>query len=416
MARGTEKKGHHGEFGRGNQSRSGGRIGSARKRGYFLAFVAGGFISCLGFLLVDGYLRKPPATLAAPLVSSKSSDIRSLEQLLVLPPVELEKVDIGLMNLLSAGGLRGAENLDVAACLSRLDDWTQRVQKGTAARLTAFHQNPGKYDNSEAIFRTVDLVLALKNDLGVHYNLEATKHWDFSDSRDLFIHGLLDDRRAGTCTSIPVLCAAVGRRLGYPLKIVLAEGHVFLRWDSPKERFNIETTCPGVDVHDDEYYKKRPAPIDAGEMHRKHLLRSLTAAEELALFMATRSSSLTDTGRLTEAAIANAYACHLMPGHPPFLLHTLNITDHQLNMLAAEESRATGLPADYAIPGSFSQEGRYFVWRQSHGRPEPPAGPARPAQAARKQTLDSSVVEPVVPRLGDTGTSAIGYHNNLSPN
>ena len=32
---------------------------------------------------------------------------------------------------------------------------------------------------------------------------------------------------------------AVGRRLGYPLKLVTTKGHLFVRWEGAGERFNI---------------------------------------------------------------------------------------------------------------------------------------------------------------------------------
>jgi hypothetical protein len=47
----------------------------------------------------------------------------------------------------------------------------------------------------------------------------------------LFLHGLTQGR-GGTCLSMPVAYVAVGRRLGYPLKLVTAKGHLFARWES----------------------------------------------------------------------------------------------------------------------------------------------------------------------------------------
>ena len=58
----------------------------------------------------------------------------------------------------------------------------------------------------------------------------------FQNSRDIFLHGLLSGERTGTCSSMPVLYAALGRRLGYPLKLVTTKGHLFVRWDSATER------------------------------------------------------------------------------------------------------------------------------------------------------------------------------------
>ena len=67
----------------------------------------------------------------------------------------------------------------------------------------------------------------LVEDLGIQYNPalaeylksgKAPNHGVFSaDSKNMFIHGLLDGSHYGTCASMPVLVVAVGRRLGYPL-------------------------------------------------------------------------------------------------------------------------------------------------------------------------------------------------------
>jgi regulator of sirC expression with transglutaminase-like and TPR domain len=46
--------------------------------------------------------------------------------------------------------------------------------------------------------------------LGVGYHVESIA---FSDPRDLFVHGVIDNRR-GTCVSLAVLYMAIGHRLG----------------------------------------------------------------------------------------------------------------------------------------------------------------------------------------------------------
>ena len=51
----------------------------------------------------------------------------------------------------------------------------------------------------------------------------------------------------------------VGRRLGYPLKLVVTKAHVFVRWDDGRERFNIETAGNGgTGSYSDEYYRSWP--------------------------------------------------------------------------------------------------------------------------------------------------------------
>lgn len=58
----------------------------------------------------------------------------------------------------------------------------------------------------------------------------------------------------GTCSSLPPLYVAIGRRLGYPLKLVKSFAHLFARWDNGAgERFNIECTARQFVSHPDEY-------------------------------------------------------------------------------------------------------------------------------------------------------------------
>ena len=66
-----------------------------------------------------------------------------LYQLMSLSERELEHVDIALMNLICAQGLKGAESLDVDSSLAVIDDWTGKVKAATEGRLYAFHQTPG---------------------------------------------------------------------------------------------------------------------------------------------------------------------------------------------------------------------------------------------------------------------------------
>ena len=91
---------------------------------------------------------------------------------------------------------------------------------------------------------------------------------DFSDSRDLFIHGLVYGP-GGTCIRCPSLYAAVGRRLGYPLKLVESKGHLFVRWDDPNgERLNIEATGQGLSCPADEHYRTWPVAIATTKWRR----------------------------------------------------------------------------------------------------------------------------------------------------
>jgi hypothetical protein len=105
--------------------------------------------------------------------------------------------------------------------------------------------------------------------------------------------------------------------MGYPLKLVLAPGHVFCRWDTPDERFNIEYNPQGLNSHPDERYRAWPVEwtpeLQEREREYPQFLVSLTPQQELALFATLRSHSLDTAGRRQEAAAAMKVAFRYWP-------------------------------------------------------------------------------------------------------
>jgi hypothetical protein len=163
------------------------------------------------------------------------------------------------------------------------------------------------------------LVTVLQQDCGVHYNLDRIEHSDFRNSKDLFIHGIVEGTNGGTCVSLPVLYAAVGRRLGYPLQLAVCKGHLFCRWDSKAERFDIECTGSGFKRRDDAHFTHWPHQITDEELKAGIYLKSLTGKQELALFMATRGHCLLDNQRTSDAVVAYALAHQLYERFPDYL-------------------------------------------------------------------------------------------------
>ena len=208
---------------------------------------------------------------------------------------ELAKYDVAAINLACAAGLPGAEVIDVEGCLNCLDKWALGIAEITRKGLeTEFRANPGRYEHSEPLYRMVTLVLGLKQFCGVQYNPAkiGLKPEDPFDLDEQFVYGAIQGP-GGTCATLPVLYAAVGRRLGYPVKIVHARGHLFCRWDDAANgvRFNIEgTTQDGVNDHPDDHYRKWPYPFTPEEERRFGLLRSLTPRQELADFIGCRAN------------------------------------------------------------------------------------------------------------------------------
>ena len=106
---------------------------------------------------------------------------------------------------------------------------------------------------------------------------------------------------------------ALGRRLGYPLKLVTTKGHLFIRWESATERFNAEVTNKGLNRFDDNYYKQWPFEATDDEVKADGYLKSLDAREELAVFLSIRGLCLMEAGMRSEAADSFAHAARLSP-------------------------------------------------------------------------------------------------------
>jgi hypothetical protein len=191
----------------------------------------------------------------------------------------------------------------------------------------AFRNRPCEYEKSEAYFRVLVMVTVVQRDMGVTYDPGLTRHrpeggdFPWASSREVFLHGPLSpDRntRHGTCANLPVLFAAIGRSLGYPIYLCLARGHVFCRWHDAVsgERFNIEASGRGLNVYPDEHYTRWPYPIPLEEVSRGNFLRNLDPPEELSTFMLARGQVLEDAGYLLDAITCYAHAHRLAPVDP----------------------------------------------------------------------------------------------------
>lgn len=247
-----------------------------------------------------------------PIVTPAIKVPASVADLLAMTPAELVGVDIGRMNLICAQGLRGSEKLDLSTNLRQLDAWAERVNAETNRFIYQFTEKPEDYKNSEGYFRIMMMITVLQQDLGVHYNMARVNSPDFSNSQDVFIHGMIGSDNGGTCSSMPILYAAIARRLGYPVFIVKAKEHLFCRWDGvwrgKSDRFNIEGAGQGMNSFPDEHYLTWPHPISPAEVKRGEYLRSLDPSETLAMCLAARAYVLEDNGDITAASAMYAEA------------------------------------------------------------------------------------------------------------
>jgi hypothetical protein len=112
---------------------------------------------------------------------------------------------------------------------------------------------------------------------------------------------------------MPVFFVAVGRRLGYPLKLVRAKGHLFARWDEGERSFNIEGTSIGFVAHPDKYYRSWPFPFTVEEEQAESYLKPLTPAQELATFASIRGQCCLATTNWRAAVSAFSQAFYKEP-------------------------------------------------------------------------------------------------------
>lgn len=234
----------------------------------------------------------------------------TLEQLRNPSDEEAARFNLAEVDLVLAADLCGPERPDIAACLAWIDRAASWVRRDTEGTFDQFRENPAEFDHSEGIFRVVSMLSVLQRGLKVRYNPDRIgDSADWADPRDYFLHGMIGGP-GGTCASMPVLYVAVGRRLGYSLKLVTTHRHQFARWDDPSgERFNIEITNKGLNTFPDDYYRTWPVPMrNVPFWWRMNFLRSMTPREEIAEGWQKQGFCLHGMGNIRAAVKAFAIA------------------------------------------------------------------------------------------------------------
>ncbi len=286
-------------------------------------------------------------------MSHRGCDMKTWLELVHSNESELASNDIAEVNLACSVGLPGIVQFDLNRCKETLADMAERVRWKTQKYFRLFEESPRKYHYSRAYFRMLTLVTVLQRDCGIHYNPEKIAGDARFIANDSFLAGVLQSK-AGTCANLPVLFIAVGRRLNYPLKLVAAKGdgatHLFLRWDDPRgECFNIEATDTGLRCPPDDYYRSGRYAISRDIETKGRFLKSMTAREELASFLAERSAYFSDAGAYRSAVAAMAWASVQSPENA-FYSNTLKmILNEWLRKL--QERRPCGFPAIVISPG-----------------------------------------------------------------
>lgn len=183
-------------------------------------------------------------------------------------------------------------------------------------------KNPDEF-KSEVEWRMAMICTVLGQDFKVRYDPSLTSTAQqfssnnafFASPEKVFLTGCLSELRSGTCASLPVLYVAIGRRMGYPMHLVAAKGHLFARWDDEKgTRVNLEAAnSGGYTSHPDSYYRSWPQPISPQEEERGSYLKNLSSQQALGIFLTTRAACLKANDKKGEAIVAANAAFRLAP-------------------------------------------------------------------------------------------------------
>ena len=281
--------------------------------------------------------------------------MRHLWDLVDLSDEELGRIDVAKLNLDCAQDLPDAGNIDVHRCISRLDYLAEKAEKFIERRMPQFSRNPSAFNNSESYYRILCLITFLQRDMGIRYHPAKTEPSTPLDTADIFIHGALIGE-GGTCGSLPVVHAAIGRRLGYPIKLVETHGeygHMFCRWDDPKgERFNIEAAAQGLNTYPDDHYRTGKYQLSRHLEKAGRFLLSKTPKQELAAFLGARGHRWWELGVYWRAAQSFAWSFGLDSENKKHWNCLVSILDQWHEHL--EQRTPPGFP-----PISYVNERRY---------------------------------------------------------
>jgi hypothetical protein len=219
--------------------------------------------------------------------------------------------DIGAVNLACARGLPNCDESEFPEYLNLLDAIAEAVRKQTERSWRLFKLKPKEFNHSENVFRIFTMEHVFRAQFGIKYDpvvREVTKDRKTllsCDSTEIFINGIVGEKRTGTCSSLPTFAIAVGRRLGYPLRLILVPNHTLYRWDDGKEVFNLQPTEAGGEVKTDDYFRAWPRQWNEVECEinarTQVWLYSLTPKKEVSKFLCNRALMLRELKRYDEA-------------------------------------------------------------------------------------------------------------------
>ncbi|REJ92193.1 MAG: hypothetical protein DWQ29_05055 [Planctomycetota bacterium] len=302
-----------------------------------------------------------------------------IDELSRLDSGDLRQIDIALLNLAAAQDLPGIGDCDVSGVLQTLDDWAERVKLEVWRHLYRFEEHSAQpptefsFGNSLGRFFCWFLLQVLQEDCGVAYHPGRKFNPDFCQPQDLFIHGIVGKNgQGGTCASMPVVYVAVGRRLGLPVHLVEARGHLLFRWDDPHgttidwdgpnvrlwippDRFNVEGSGEGIAFYPDAHYIQWPEMWTEQDFEHGRYLHTMSATEDLAAFLVQRAECFYEAGDWNGCLKAIAMARHLVPEDLRYeWLHarrTLEWQDHEDRLARIEQENRRRRRERQSLPG-----------------------------------------------------------------
>jgi len=129
------------------------------------------------------------------------------------------------------------------------------------------------------------------------------------DPNDLFLHSVLD-RRQGYCLSLSILYLSIAERLGLDLYGVVVPGHFFVRYDTDRIRYNIETTSNGASPPDEHYMTKFNVPENG---RHSIYMKNLNKRQTLGCFFNNLGNVYSEIGDVNTAMLALERAVAINP-------------------------------------------------------------------------------------------------------
>ncbi len=235
------------------------------------------------------------------------------QDLALLPEADLAKRDLVEINLAWTADFPEVQRYKPQAVFDRVDFLAREVKRYTERTLPQFRRKRHEYNDSEAYFRCLAMVTHVERDHRVCYHPDKRDADTPHDAVDASLYGPILGQ-GGTCASLPVVFAAIGRRLGYPIKLAHCLGHVYWRWDEPGgEAFNVDSAGNGLGCFPDDRYRTGKFEVKKEDEVAHGMVRSLTPREELALFLQNRGHRWVELGERQLGCHAFLWAATCQP-------------------------------------------------------------------------------------------------------